>query len=52
MFSWTPPRAVLLNACMVDQPNDDQPNNAGAHYLWGSASIVASIVLALVWLAT
>jgi hypothetical protein len=37
---------------MVDLPNDDQPNNAGALYLWGSALIIASIVLALVWLAT
>jgi len=44
MFSWTPPRALLLNARMVGPPNDDQPNNA--LYLWGRASTIASIVLA------
>jgi hypothetical protein len=32
---------------MVGPPNDDQPNNA--LYLWGGALIIASIVLALVW---
>jgi len=35
-----------------DQLNDDQPNNVGALYLLGSASLVASIVLALVWVFT
>jgi hypothetical protein len=32
-----------------DQPNNDQPDNVAALYLLGSASLVASIVLALVW---
>jgi hypothetical protein len=37
---------------MVDLPNDDQPSNVGTFYLWGSASIVASIVLAFAWIVT
>jgi hypothetical protein len=42
---------------MDDQPNDDQsnyaqPNNVASLYLLGSASLVASIVLALVWVFT
>jgi hypothetical protein len=34
---------------MVDLPNDDQPNGPDAFYLLGTASIIASIVLAVVW---
>jgi hypothetical protein len=41
---------LLLDGGMVDLPNDDQPNTADALFFLGSASIVASIVLGLVWL--
>jgi len=34
---------------MVDQPNEDRPNNDAALYLLGMASLVASFVLALMW---
>jgi len=37
---------------MVDLPNDDRPNNEAAFYVLGSASIVVSIVLGLVWVLT
>jgi hypothetical protein len=37
---------------MVDLPNDDKPNNEAVFYFLGSASIVVSIVLGLVWFAT
>jgi len=43
---------LALDDGMVDLPNDDQPNNEAALYLLGSASIIASIVLAVVWILT
>jgi len=40
---------LLLDDGMVDLPNDHQPNKADAFYLLGSASIIASMVLAIAW---
>jgi hypothetical protein len=44
--------SLLLDGGMVDLPNDDQPSKADALYFLGSASIIASIVLAIVWVLT
>jgi hypothetical protein len=45
-------QSLSLDGGMVDLPNDDQPNNEAALYLLGSASIIASIVLAIAWVLT
>jgi len=42
-------QSLLLSDGIVDLPNDDQPNKEAAFYLVGSALIIASIVLGLVW---